>query len=215
MVSREDTTAPGRLARLRSSSPAEAARLVFRKAVYRKNSFLRVRARAGDTIAPDRPLPFRLEIVGEDGFERVLGSNPHLTRADIDRFRARPSRCITIWDGDRLASSSWMTLESAWVEEFDREVTLAPGEHYSCRSWVDPAYRGHSLLGHMLSGYAASIPADDQVWGLILARNVASLLAVKRIGWRTDGMEWTSFVGGIPIRGSTHHEPRPILPDHE
>lgn len=190
-----------------------AGRLVFRRFVYRKAEFVRCGARAADHVPPSRPLELSLEIVGAEAFDRILGSSPHLSASDVDRFRQHPSACIVVWDGDHIASSSWMTSGEVLVDELHRSVAVGPGEHFSCRSWVDPDYRGASLFGHMVAAYAASVPPDDLVWGLVLRRNVASLLTLQRLGWRGFGEDWTRFIGGRPVAGARQHPPELLVPD--
>ncbi|HEX2577261.1 MAG TPA: hypothetical protein VHK88_12985 [Aquihabitans sp.] len=199
----------------RSGPPAgHLPRLVWRKLVHRRATFLRAEARAADHVAPSHPIPagLRLEVLGPGTFDDVLGSSPHLTATDLERFRARPSWCIVVRDGERIAASSWMTSGAVEVDELARTLPIGAGEHYSCRTWVDPEHRGSALFGHMIAGYAASVPPGDVLWGILLERNVASLASLQRIGWRATGWYRTRWVLGVPRRTEGRHEPRPLLP---
>lgn len=204
-----------RLGALRSGGVADAARLVYRKAIYRKIVMGRQGALVKEHIAPARPLEphLRLEVVGADRFGEVVGTNPHLSEGDVARFTANPSSCILIWDGDTLASSSWMTRGEVYVHELQRTLFVPEGEHFSCRSWVDVEYRGLSLFSHMIWGYAQLQPPDDDIWGLVYPRNVASIASLARVGWQISGHYWTRYLFGIKTVGEERFPPRPnVIP---
>lgn len=203
-----------RLQELTKDGPVTAARVVYRKAVYRKIFMGRHGALVRDHVAPKRPLDpkLRLEIVGSDRFAELLGTNPHLTKVDVERFTANPSSCILIWDGDRLASSSWMTGGDVYIHEIQRTVVLPEGEHFSCRSWVEPDYRGLSLLSHMIYGYSQAQPEGDEIWGLVYPWNKPSIASLDRIGWMLSGHYWTRYVFGQQSGGHERFAPRPGLP---
>lgn len=183
-----------RLEILRSKRPSEAAALVARKFIYRKAVLGRYGVRAGDSMPPDQPLALAVELWGPDRFDEVLPTNPNLNAEDVEHFRRQNSVCIVVLDRSRIASSSWMTWGDVFVHELERTLHVPVGEHFSCRSYVDPDYRGQSLFSHMIHAYSMSVPLDDEVWGLVFDWNVASVRSLENIGWRLSGEYWTRFV---------------------
>lgn len=192
-----------RLDQLRSSSPKEALRLVYRKAIYRKVVMNRLGAVAGSHVPHKRAVDYRTELLGPDRYEVILESNPHLAQSDLDHFNRQHSTCIVVYDGDRIASSSWMTSGSVYHHELQRHIEVPHDQHFSCRSYVDPDYRGKSLFSHMVYTYATSVPPDQLVWGLVYAWNVASLRSLEAIGWEHFGEEWSTYVLGMQRPGSS------------
>ena len=87
------------------------------------------------------------------------------------------------------------------VSELQRNVHLQPGQHYSCRTYVDPEYRGRALLQHMLVDYARASPSDDTFVGFVYPWNAASLVSLERIGWRRTGEAWTTHILGFSRGG--------------
>jgi GNAT superfamily N-acetyltransferase len=204
-------TTADRLAQLREASPPEAARLVFRKAVYRKVEMGRFQVAARDSVAPEKPLVLRLEFWGPDRFRDAAGTNPYLTEEDLEHFTAQASTCIVILDDERIAASSWMTNGRVYVHELQRAVDVPEAEHYSCRTYVDPGYRGRALMQHMLHGYAEERSPDDRIWGLVYRDNVASIRSLERLGWRQTGEYWSRYVFGKQFSGEEHFAPRPAM----
>lgn len=198
-----------RLAQLRTASPGEAARLVFRKAIYRKIEMGRFEVAARDSVAPQKPLELRLNFWGSERFGAVAGTNPYLTDEDLEHFSAQASTCIVVLDDERIAASSWMTNGRVYVHELQRAVDVPEVEHYSCRTYVDPDYRGLALMQHMIHGYAEQCAADDRIWGLVYGSNVASVRSLERLGWRQTGEYWTRSVFGKQFSGHRHFAPRP------
>lgn len=198
-----------RLQQLRSASPAEAARLVFRKAVYREVLMGRYEVAAGASQPPSRPLDLHIDFLEDPAFEEVLGTTPYLSAADVDRFKRQHSVCIVARDGDRIAASSWMTRGKVYVAELQRNVHVPEGEHFSCRSYVHEDYRGMSLLSHMIHAYSARLPAEDCIWGVVYPWNMASVRSLEKIGWRHTGEYWTRFVFGVKVPGERHLPARP------
>lgn len=184
-------------------------RATFRKFVFRKVEMRRYGMRCGESKPPSKPLELRLELLGPDRYDVVFGTNPHMETSDPDCFRQQDSICIVVWDGDRIASSSWMTKGDVYVHELQRTVYIPPNEHLSCRSYVDPDYRGLSLMSHMIHAYSADQPPDDDVWGFVLGWNTESVRSLERIGWRYFGDDWTRFVLGRQFPGQHRFAPRP------
>ena len=183
-----------RLEILRSKGPLEVAALVARKFIYRKTTMGRYGVRAGDSQAPPRPHDLQIELWGPDRFAEVLPTNPHLHAEDVEHFRRQETVCIVALDGSRIASSTWMTKGDVFVHELERKIHVPGDEHFSCRSYVDPDYRGRSLLSHMIHAYAVSVSADDELWGLVYDWNVASARSLENLGWRLSGEYWTRVV---------------------
>ena len=168
----------------------------------------RVGMPAGDATAPSRPCAFPIELWGPDRYDRVLHAHPYLTTDDLEHFHRQRTTCIVVLDGDRIAANTWMTGGDVYVHELQRPLAVPHGQHFSCRTYVSDDYRGQSLMGHMISTYSASVPADDEVWGLVYAWNTASLLSLERLGWMTTGEMWTRFVFGRPRPGERRFPPR-------
>jgi GNAT superfamily N-acetyltransferase len=202
-------TTADRLAQLREASPGEAARLVFRKAIYRKVEMGRFEVAARGSVAPEKPLDLRLELWGPERFQEVAGTNPYLTADDLQHFSTQASTCIVVLDDQRIAASSWMTSGQVYVHELQRAVDVPSSEHYSCRTYVDPGYRGRAFMQHMIHGYAERCSPDDVVWGLIYQDNIASIRSVERLGWRQTGEYWTYYVFGKQFSGHRRHPARP------
>jgi GNAT superfamily N-acetyltransferase len=183
-----------RLQQLRSTSPREAARLVFRKAIYRRVEMRRYGTPAGESVAPTRPLELPIEILGPGEYERVLGTTPYLSAADLEHFQRQESRCIVVATDDEVAACSWMTWGDVYVSELQRTIRVPEGEHFSCRSFVHPAHQGQSLMSHMIHHYSTTVAPTDLVWGLVYAWNTASVRSLERIGWRHRGDYWTTWI---------------------
>jgi hypothetical protein len=139
----------------------------------------------------------------------VLGTNEYLSQEDIDHFDRQQSSCIVVLDGESIAASSWMTRGSVFVHELHRPLDVPDGQHFSCRSYVSPDYRGHSLFSHMVHAYAMQVPADDESWGLVYYWNEASVRSLENIGWRLSGEYWTTFLLGRRRPGHRRFAPQP------
>ena len=197
-------TLQSKLQQLREASPAEAVQLLFRKVIYRNVLMGRYEVPADSSTPPTKPLDLEIGFLDDSRFDEVLGTSPHLTVADVERFKRQNSVCIVARDGDRIAASSWMTWGEVYVTELQRCIHVPQGEHFSCRSYVDPDYRGKSLLSHMIHAYSSRLSAADRVWGLVYSWNVASVRSLEKIGWRHTGDYWTRFVLGLKIPGERH-----------
>lgn len=198
-----------RLDTLRTSSPTDAARLVYRKAVYRKVFMGRLGGRTGDSTAPTTPNSLEIDILGPKQYDRTLGTNPYLDEADLGHFHQQDSKCIVVLDGGRIVASSWMTRGEVYVHDLHRTVHVSPTEHFSCRSYVDPAYGGRALMSHMIHTYATGVPADDEVWGLLYPANAASIRSCDKLGWEYSGDYWTKFILSRKVPGERHFPKRP------
>lgn len=203
-----------RVDRLRSGSMKDATRLVWRKLVYRKVRMGRYGYVALDAIPPKRPCDLSIEIWGPNRFTEVLGTNDQISRDDIEGFLRARSSCIVALDGPRIAASSWMTSGDVWVKELSRTVFVPDHEHFSCRSWVSPDYRGRSLLSHMVYCYTQTIPAWDEIWGFIYYWNVASVRSLANIGWQLYGDYWTTHMLGRKYSGEIRFPPRPAFDEN-
>lgn len=200
-----------RVAALRDASPSEGARLVYRKAIHRKVFMGQLGGRTGDSRAPNVECDLEIDIYGPDKFDRVLGTNPYLDETDLGHFRDQESRCIVVLDRGQIVASSWMTHGDVHVHDLHRSVLVPDGQHFSCRSFVGSDYGGRALMSHMIHTYAMSVPADDEVWGLLYPANVASIRSCERIGWLYSGDYWTRFVFGRKVSGERHFASRPAM----
>lgn len=197
-----------RIRELVDAGPTGAARLAWRKAVHRRVGMGRYGVPTGDSRTPDRPCEFAVEIWGPERFDEVGGTNPYLHDDDLDLFRSQRSTVIVTLDGDRMAASTWMTGGRVWVSELDRHLDVPASEHFSCRSYVDPDYRGHSLMSHMIHAYSREQPPGDEVWGLVYDWNIASIRSLERIGWRRSGDYWTQVTLGRRTFGERRYLPQ-------
>jgi len=185
-----------RIATLRRTSLGNVPRLVFRKIVYRKVSLGRYGVRAGSSVAPPHPCPYRIEFLDTAGFEALNTKRDYLTADDLETFRRQDSVSIVVFDGEIIAANSWMTRGEVYVHELHRTIHVPATEHFSCRSFVDTAYRGAGLLGHMIHQYSTTVEPSDEVWGLVYEWNVASVRTLEKLGWRLNGYLWTVFLVG-------------------
>ena len=195
-------------AKVSGTTPREVARLAFRKLIYRKVEMLRFEVRAADHALP-AGTDLRVELLGPDRFDEILGTNPYLEAADLVDFRRQRSTCIVAYDGDRIAASTWMTSGSVHVHELHRHLDVPSTEHFSCRSYVAPGHRGRKLLDELLSSYACHQDPADTIWGLVYRWNVASYRSLERVGWRETGCAWTRFILGRRVSGERRYPPRP------
>ena len=177
------------------------ARLAIRKAVYRRVKLTVWGAPAKRHPHLAAPPGLRIVILEPENFDSVATTSPYLTADDIAEFRRQHSRCIVVFEGERVVASSWMTCGDVYVHELHRHITVASDEHFSCRSYVDPAYRGRALLSCMITAYARELPGDDFVWGLVYDWNAASVRSLERIGWQRRGEMWTRFALGRTFPG--------------
>lgn len=200
-----------RLEQLREASPREALRLVFRKAIYRKVLIGEFGVQAANSVAPAKHHGLVIDFLDRDDWHLALENNPYLNETDLERFRNQSATCIVARDGDRIAASTWMVRGTFYVDEIYQEIVLPETEHFSCRSFVDNAYRGHALLSHMIHHYSTTISPDDSVIGLVFPWNKPSIHSLERIGWRHRGDYWTTFILGRKFQHERHFPPRPPI----
>lgn len=193
---------------LREAGPADAVRMISRKYVHRRVDMGRYGVRAGASRVPGRPCELPIEIWGPDRFDEVAGTNPYLHRDDLEEFRTQRSSVIVTIDDGRLAASTWMTAGRVRVSELERSLDVPDDEHFSCRSYVDPAYRGLSLMSHMIHAYSAAQRPEDEVWGLVYDWNLSSIRSLERIGWRRSGDYWTQVTLGRRTDGERRYRPQ-------
>lgn len=199
-----------RLDALRSvSSPGEALRLVFRKLIYRRIRLGRYEVRAGSSRAPAVEPACEIEILGGGDFDRVLGTSPYLTPEDVSQFRRQESVCMVALDEGHIVASSWMTQGSVFVQDLHRSLSVPTNEHFSCRSYVNPDYRGRSLLGQMLYAYSQTVSPNDIIWGLVFDWNVASIRTLEKLGWRRSAEYQTTFLVGTKLTWERRLPPLP------
>lgn len=198
-----------RLDQLREAGPRDAARLVYRKAVHRSVAMRRYEMPVEASRAPAGTLDLPLDVHGPEVFEEVLASNPHSDPDDLEHFLRQRTTCIVARDGDRIAASTWMTGGRVHVHELGRTVEVPDHEHFSCRSYVDPQYRGLQLLSRMIHEYTASQPPGDVVWGLVYDWNLHSIRSLERLGWRHTGDYRTDVVAGRVRSAERRFAPRP------
>lgn len=196
---------------VRGKSPLEAARLAYRKLVYRRVRMGRYGISASDAVKPEKALTLPVEVWGADRYESVAGTSEYLTEADLEAFRRQASHCIVVLDQERVVASSWMTSGSVYVHELHRTLEVPPGEHFSCRSYVSPEYRGQALLSHMIHSYTEQLGRSERVWGLVYYWNAASVRSLANIGWDLTGDYWTSWLFGRQRHGEVTFAARPAF----
>jgi len=204
-VEGESGTSPCRRTQL-----ASLCRRGFRKLIYRRTVMARYEVKAGESRAPGEACPYEVRVLDDHELDLVAGSNPHLSREDLEDLRQQTSSCLVVLDGDRVAASSWLTHGRVRVHELERVVHVPPGEHFSCRSYVDPEYRGRSLHRHMLHAKALQVPPEHTLWCLVYDWNVASIRSLEAAGWRRSGRCWTRF---LFTRRTEGHELMPVTAD--
>jgi RimJ/RimL family protein N-acetyltransferase len=173
-----------------------ALRLVYRKLIFRRVTFLRYEVSAGRSRDPGVPEGFRIEFISGPDYGTVEESSPYLSPEDLENFREQNATCIVALDGPRVAASTWMMSGAVEVADLDRTLDVPPTEHYSCRSYVAPEYRGKSLMSSMIHSYSASVPDSHLVWGLVYEWNTASIRMLEKIGWQLTGTYSTTWVLG-------------------
>lgn len=184
-------------------------RAAARKYLYRRIEMRRYGGNCGDSLEPSRDHGLRIELLGPESYDVVFGTNPHMEESDPENFHRQDSTCIVAWDGRRIASSTWMTRGEVHVHELQRSIDVPATEHFSCRSYVDPDYRGRALLSHMIHAYSDVQGPSDRVWGFVFAWNTNSIRSLERLGWRHYGDDWTTYVLGRRTSGSRSFPPRP------
>ncbi|MCO8127438.1 hypothetical protein NHL50_09465 [Acidimicrobiia bacterium EGI L10123] len=192
---------------------AQIFRLAFRKLIFRQIMLDRYETRASESAFPAEADGLDIRVLCKPAYRIVDGMNPHAHDDDLRHFDRQQSSCVVALDGDRIAASTWMTQGEVFVAELHRTVSVPPTEHFSCRSFVDPAYRGRSLLSRMISVYAETLPGSDVLWGLVYPWNAASIRSLERIGWRCTGEYRTRFVLGRKFSSERHFSPRPPTSD--
>lgn len=191
--------------RLRGAGAAAAAKLCFRKLIYRKVTMMRYESPAGTTAVPAGACPYRLDVSRDLDCEAILDSNPHLCRLDVEKFIHMDSTCVAAYDGDRIVGSTWFVRGRVFVPELHRDVEASGREHYICRSFVHPDYRGHRLLQHIIYAYASQVPADDLMWGLIYPWNAAPRRTAEKEGRAHVADYWTRFIFCHKSFGEHHY----------
>lgn len=192
--------------------PLRSAARKLRRLVYHRDEFVICGAEIGELCLPEEPTEFRVEIVAPPQFCDLIEWSPHLTSEDVDDLRRRDSAAVVIRDADRVIALNFFVRGpgAAWVDEFDHDVPLRAGEHYSCRTFVDPDHRGRSLYDHMLACYIEGLDRHERVWGLVMTRNRPSLQMLHRLGWVGTG-RWiaTTRMGRLTTE-RFDHAPRPL-----
>jgi len=198
------------------TSPRRRGRLVplsrraFRKLVYRRVEMDRYEVRAGDSRSLATPCPYELRFLSPGELDLAGVISPYLTAQDLAELTRQMSVCVVVVDGARVVASSWMTKGQVVVHELERVIDVPPDEHFSCRSYVDPGYRGRSLMTYMVDAYARRVPPEDTLWGLVYHWNVASIRSLEAAGWRRSGRCWTRF---LFTRRTEGHELMPVTAD--
>ena len=181
----------------------------WRKLVLRRVTMGCHGVQAGTSVGPSPGAGTSVEFLRPDSFGEVLGTNPNLREIDIERFAEQNATCIVARIDGAVAASSWMTYGEVYVSDLGRTIHVADDEHYSCRSYVDPRWRGQSLFGVMVQAYTAAQRPQDLVWGHVFDWNTASIHTLEKLGWRRFGDSRTTFVFTRPVASETRYPPRP------
>ena len=98
------------------------------------------------------------------------------------------SRCLGVFDDDRLVSFAWFSVEPVSVLEV-MQVTFAPGDVYMHAAFTLATHRGQGLYpAIMRSAFEHfTFQGHRSLVALVRAENVASLRAQHRTGWETVG----------------------------
>lgn len=197
-----------RLDKLRGAGVQGGVRLIFRKLVYRNVLMRRYDVPATEAAPPTKSSPYRFEFLEKPEYEAVLASNPHLSEADMTHLRKQRSSSVAVYDGERIIASCWHTSGHVYVGELHRYIEVPEGEHYSCRAFVDPDYRGQDLLHQMYYAYARRVPAGDLLWGLVYPHNTPAIRSAEKLGRTYVADYWTRFVFGRKYPGQRSLDPR-------
>lgn len=176
------------------AAAADKVRRAVSRRLYRKAVMWRYEVHARDSVAPPAACPYPVDVLGPADFSRVAASNPYLHEQDLADLQRQTSVCVVVRDGERIIASCWMTRGAVRVHELERVVDVPAGEHFCCRSYVLPEYRGAALFSHMLHAYAGRLPGDDLLWGLVYGWNVASARSFELAGWGRSRRYWTRVV---------------------
>ncbi len=186
---------------------AQFTRLAYRKLIFRRADFIECGAAARDHREPTTPTTLAFDVVGPDGYDAMLTASPHLAQKDIDHFRTADTRLMVVLDDTAVAAMNWFVRGpgDVWISELRRSVPLAAGEHYSCRTYVDDAYRGRALAELMIYRYSETLEPSERIWGIVMTRNKPSLRFLARLGWQATGT-WTAVVrfGRFTARHQEH-----------
>ena len=119
--------------------------VVVRGAVYRYVVFIGIDlTSSAPKLAPGPPIEMRL-LRPEDveAYARFRGrpveSVPALRRLE------RGHLCVAAWLDGEIVSAIWYVLRSAWMDEIDRGLTLAPNELYAYDCYTTESRRGQGI----------------------------------------------------------------------
>lgn len=187
--------------------------ILRKRFIFHRVDFVVCGAMVKDHTPPARPPALSIEVAPMDDAAELVAWSPYLSQRDVDEFRAQGGAyAATVRDGNQLAAMNVFVRgpSTVRVEELRGVIPVEAGGHFSCRTYVDPQFRGQALFEQMIWAYAQTLDGDDRIWGLVLEQNRPSLRSLARNGWQDMG-RWsaTTRVGRRTVR-RVDHEPRPI-----
>jgi len=191
---------------------ARSAVRLARRFVHHRDDLVECGAPVAEHRRPAHGLDLPIEAVPPGSFASLVPCSPHLSGTDVERFVSVGAVALVVRDGDHVAAMNFFVPGPghAWVDELDASVPVAEGEHFSCRTFVDPAYRGRAMFEHLVWVYASGLGPEERIWGLVMARNAASLRSLGRNGWVATA-RWTATtrLGRVAAKRRAH-EPAPL-----
>ena len=187
--------------------------ILWRRFVCHRVDFVICGAAVKDHTPPAKPFALLIEVTPMDDAAELVAWSPYLSQRDVDDFRARGGAyTATIRDGHQLAAMNVFVRgpSTVRVEELRGVIPVEAGGHFSCRTYVDPQFRGQALFEQMIWAYAQTLDGDDRIWGLVLEQNQPSLRSLARNGWQDFG-RWTATTRlGRHAMRRVNYDPRPI-----
>lgn len=181
----------------RGLTPLQLIRAARRRILFRFNKigFYRV-----DVLALQRVhvanLPTQVIPAHEVHFGDL--NNPYLQEADFEHLRNNPeSWCVVVRSGGSTIASNWYLRGRIHIPEVSRTIEHPPGAHYSCRTYVEPSFRGRRLKSHMDTCYVEAVRDCTYLTGAIYHWNTSSIRAVVNAGWRRTGTLWSCRILGV------------------
>ena len=184
----------------RDSYSQHGAKATLYHAAYRAaNHVTRVAVWNALVITPDRvdaklgsdPKAEEGRLLGADEMRRFATPESQLTDTFLDEAATRGDRCFAFFEGDRVVSYGWYSIEPTRLSEVADDLVLhfSPAYVYMHNGYTAPSHRGKRL--HAI-GMAAALRAyaKEGHKGLVSyvdSSNFPSLKSCERLGYLTVG----------------------------
>ncbi|MDY6855643.1 MAG: GNAT family N-acetyltransferase [Thermodesulfobacteriota bacterium] len=132
-------------------------------------------------------IPTHIEFISDMSFFKTVGL-PKKDYVDSVVFRDRFHRgdiCCVAKSGGKIVSYCWISLNSAHIEEIDRNINLKKNEIYLYDAFTEPEFRGKSIFPRVLTDILKYGKRQGYHMSLIfaLSSNHPSLRAIKKAGF--------------------------------